>query len=206
MKRLLILGLSVLLTVMLGIAVVLTWLLNDEAWLRERAESFVTELTGRTFRIGAALEIDFAKITVVEARGLSLGDAQWSDVDEMARLDRLRVEVDLPALFSDRPLIRHALIEGGSLKLRANDQAQDNWSDLFVRNGADEGRPREAFAGDLSAWLGEFEIRRFTFSREGPARVPLNTLAVDTLEAVVVDSGQMEVLASGSLNGQPLFL
>lgn len=206
MKRFLAISLTALLALLLGMAAVFTWLLNDEAWLAKRFESAAGEFAGRPLRVKEPLDIDFGSVTVIEARVLTLDDAQWSKEEHMAKVERLRVTLDWPGLFSSAPLVRHVLIEGVSLVLRESEQGESNWDGLFARPAGRAELPGEPSNGDPGSLLGKVEVRRLDVIRAGQGGARELVLAVETLDAEVLADGHLQTQARGDLDGQALAL
>ena len=53
--------------VLLALLVLLLWFMNNDAWLKGKIESSVSELTGRTLSIDGALDLDWSLNPVLKA-------------------------------------------------------------------------------------------------------------------------------------------
>ncbi len=84
------------------LALLVLVLLWDWNWFRGPVERAVTARTGRSFEIAGNLDVDLGRTTVVRADGLVLGNADWSDTQDMARADALELHVRVFPLLAGR--------------------------------------------------------------------------------------------------------
>ena len=105
-------------------------LLWDWNWFKGPVERAVEARTGRSFDIGGDLDVDLGSTVAIRADRLRLGNAQWSEEDEMASVERAGIRVHLPSLLFRRET-RIPEIELIHPKVRLETSAQGgNW-DMF---------------------------------------------------------------------------
>ena len=85
-----------------SLAVLVLFLVWDWNWFKGPIERAVEARTGRSFDIGGDLDVDLGSTVAIRADRLRLGNAEWSDEDEMARVERAAVRVHLPSLLFRR--------------------------------------------------------------------------------------------------------
>ncbi|MFP7722106.1 AsmA family protein [Lysobacter sp. A3-1-A15] len=112
--------------VMAGVvALVLLW---DWNWLRGPIERQVQARTGRSFDIGGDLDVDLGRITTVRVADLTLGNAAWSDRDEMASARLLEFSLDVPALFSGTVRVPRLRLVRPEAWLETGAEPGGNWT------------------------------------------------------------------------------
>ena len=121
---------------LLLLALVLLW---DWNWFKGPVERIVEARTGRSFEIGGDLDVDLGRTTVVRAGGLVLGNAEWSDVEEMARTGQLELQVRLFPLLVGRVHLPEVRLAHPDVLLETGAQG-GNWH--FEGMTGDGGGPR----------------------------------------------------------------
>lgn len=109
------------------IVLVLLW---DWNWFKGPVERAVEARTGRSFDIGGDLDVDLGTTVAIRAGRLRLGNAAWSQEDEMASADRAGIRVHLPSLlFRRQTRIPGIELVRPRVRLETSDQGA-NW-DMF---------------------------------------------------------------------------
>src|SRR5690554_3864423 len=85
-----------------AIALVILVLAWDWNWFKGPVERAVEARTGRSFDIGGELDVDLGTTVSIRADRLRLGNAAWSEEDEMATVERAGIRVHLPSLLFRR--------------------------------------------------------------------------------------------------------
>jgi AsmA family protein len=112
--------------VLLGLFVAALALL-DANHLRAPLLRYLASHTGREFRIDGPLEAHLLSLHPnFTAEHVTIGNPPWSTAGNMAEIDKLTVEFDLPSLSHD--LVIHRLeMEGASLHLQRDTVGHANW-------------------------------------------------------------------------------
>lgn len=119
-------SLVVLVAVVAGGA--LAWLVWRPETIKGPLERLVSDLLGQPFRIEGGLVIDPGRVTVVEAEGLVVGAPEWAQSPHLAKLQRVRVGVDLGAYLGDRTLrITELRLDKPELALERGADGRTSW-------------------------------------------------------------------------------
>jgi uncharacterized protein involved in outer membrane biogenesis len=120
------LGTLVAVLVLLGLFVAALAML-DANHLRAPLIRSLASRTGREFRIDGALQAHFLSLhPSFIAEHVTIGNPPWSPAGNMAVIDRLTVEFELPS-FSHALVIRKLELEGASLHLQRDAAGHANW-------------------------------------------------------------------------------
>jgi AsmA family protein len=112
--------------VLLGLLVAALALL-DANHLRAPLLRYLASHTGREFRIDGPLTAHLLSLhPSFTAEHLTIGNPPWSPAGNMAEIDKLTVELDLPSLSHDL-VIRRLELEGASLHLQRDTAGHANW-------------------------------------------------------------------------------
>ncbi|RZL96447.1 MAG: AsmA family protein [Variovorax sp.] len=96
----------------------------------------VTAATGRALRINGKLSIRLLPTLAVQARDVSLANADWGSQPDMARLRRVAFEVSLRDLFDGEIRILSVDVEGADVWLESDGAGRFNWQ-FGARKSAD---------------------------------------------------------------------
>jgi hypothetical protein len=204
MKRILLISLSVLATLLLVTVGTVSWLLHDQDWIKGRIQERVTDLSGRQFLIDGPIEIDFSANPVVGVQGLSLANAHWADNTEMFRIENLRASFELFSLFSDQFAVHYIEADGLAVDMVKNDQGESNW-DLFPGTGDEEtGKVPQGPPKKLPYRVGRLTIKDFSLSHDAPGRLDPLAFSLEELNLVKLENDQFDLSAQGLLDGLPL--
>jgi hypothetical protein len=106
----------------------LAWLWTaDLGVFKPQIERFVSEQTGREFRIDGDLHIDLAGHSSIIAEDLHFQNAEWADQPDMVSVRRAEVWFDLRSLFFGPLVIEILNIEGVDVQLLSPGDKQPNW-------------------------------------------------------------------------------
>lgn len=203
MKRTLFMLLSLVLVLMIASAATFLWLLHDQHWLKEQAQDYVTELTGRPFRIEGSLELSFSMHPTMKMEGMRLANTTWAEEAEMIRLERMRVSVDIRSLLSEQVVFDFIELDGLAIALEENGQGEVNW-DLF--SSKENAAEYKALMSDLPVRIDRLVLNEMHLSHEAPDRLePLNFILAG-LKVDRMADGQTNLTAHGSLGELPLDL
>jgi len=202
MRRIL-LSMLVLLVTLVALTAGLAWYAtHNEAFLKSQVEAFVLRKTGRELRIDGALRLALGRETTVEAEGIHFANASWADTSDMARIDRLRVDLDLPSLFNDAVVIPLLELEGCSLDLVKRDKGPANW-DILPASAEEEEAPNN---GQLPVVLLDAEIRNCRMSHTSPSRERPLLLEIDELSQQLEQGQHWQIRGAGRIDGEPIAL
>jgi uncharacterized protein involved in outer membrane biogenesis len=116
--------------ILLGIVVALfvLWLVWDWNWFKPMVERRVEAATGRGFEIAGDLDVDLGFPTVVQADGLRLGNAEWSQREgDMADIGRLELAIRIAPLLGGRIDLPLVAVDRGRVLLERGEDGVANW-------------------------------------------------------------------------------
>lgn len=201
MRRILIITLVVLVSLVALTTGIGAWLIQDGRFLTDQLSQWVARSTGREFRIEHPLRIDFGRETALEAGAISLQNAAWADGPEMLRIERLQLAIELSSLFSGPPHLTSLKVEGCTVEVLQNAAGLSNWA--FPSADTDVGEQPDA---DPPLLIDRLAMDDCTLMVDGPDRPQALELAVRDARLVHDNSGRLEGRVRGALNGEDLAL
>lgn len=134
-------------------AIALLVALWDWNWFKGPVERAVEARTGRDFEIGGDLDVDLGRVTTVTADGLRLGNADWSEHGDMARVGRFTLRIESWPLLRGDVRLPEIRLERPDLLFEANpDGGAGNWD---FPGGDEPGEPLRV--GQL--WIADGRLR-----------------------------------------------
>ncbi|MCD9005045.1 AsmA family protein [Luteimonas sp. XNQY3] len=123
------------------IAIVVLVALWDWNWFKGPVERIVEARTGRALVIGGDLDVDLGRTTTVRADALRFANADWSESQTMASVERLEIQVEVfPLLFKREVRLPEIRLVKPILRLETNpDGGTGNWDIAF--GGGGDGPP-----------------------------------------------------------------
>lgn len=125
------------------VAIVLLILLWDWNWFKGPVERIVEARTGRALVIGGDLDVDLGRTTTVRADALRFANADWSESQTMASVERLEIQFEVfPLLFKREVRLPEIRLVKPILRLEtAPDGGPGNW-DIAFGDGGDGPPPQ----------------------------------------------------------------
>ncbi|MEF3082787.1 AsmA family protein [Luteimonas sp. SMYT11W] len=125
------------------VAIALLVLLWDWNWFKGPVERIVEARTGRALVIGGDLDVDLGRTTTVRADALRFANADWSESQTMASVERLEIKVEVfPLLFKREVRLPEIRLVKPILRLETNpDGGTANW-DIAFGDGGDGPPPQ----------------------------------------------------------------
>jgi len=156
---------------LVGIVVlVLAWLWTaDLGIFKPQLERWVSNATGREFRIEGRFDVDLATETVVIAEGIRLENADWAEPADMARIGRLEVRLELWSLFNGPVRISYVDFDDAELHVTRNKTGEFNW-DVLEPRIAPRPAPDPDDAAGLPVRLGVVDIDAVRLVYDSPDR------------------------------------
>ncbi|GEM_PF-1480888 len=185
--------------------VALLWF-ADLGVLKPQIERFVSEATGREFRIDGHLSIDLARHSVIVAEGIRLGNATWADEPEMISVGRIEARVDLWTVFSGPVTFELIDIENVRVHLARAEGQDPNWQ-LQAPAGNPKKAPEETRTPAVTgmrirhANARNIELRYESVHRDGPLE-----LKVESLDQHLREDGFLDFGFDATLNGRSISL
>ncbi|MGO3126587.1 MAG: AsmA family protein [Luteimonas sp.] len=123
------------------VAIVLLVLLWDWNWFKGPVERIVEARTGRALVIGGDLDVDLGRTTTVRADALRFANADWSESQTMASVERLEIQVEVfPLLFKREVRLPEIRLVKPILRLETDPEGgTGNWDIAF--GGGGDGPP-----------------------------------------------------------------
>jgi hypothetical protein len=202
MRRFLLISLSLLIA-LLAVGSGIGWyLLNDEAFLKSRLSAFVLKQTGRELTVDGPLTLTLGRATAVEAAGIHFANATWAEEPEMAAVGRLRMVVDIPSLFRDKPVFPLLVVEDCWLSLVEQEDGRANWD--MLPESADQAPSTAPDGRELPFRLLDAEIRNCRFSHSSPARGQPLLVEIDELSQQLREDRHWQIQGAGRIGGEPV--
>ena len=187
----------VLFAVLLLLAGVISWILNDDGFVKTQAESFFEKTTGRALNV-ASLEIDWGRLTYIRARNVSLANESWGEADHLAEIANFEIEIVLSSLFKRRLDFTHAVIEQATLNFQEDESGRNNWT------FSQDEEPTSKREGPLPLSWESLSVSDFRLSHVSPERdVPLDFL-IQEFMAMRDIQGRVDVNGAGLVGGYDL--
>jgi uncharacterized protein involved in outer membrane biogenesis len=180
------------------LAAVLVWS-ADLGMLKPRIERWVTETTGRDFRIGD-LSIDVSHTITVVGKNIRFANAEWADPDDMVSVGHLKVQVNLRSIFSPPVVIEAIEIDDAAIELAVPEDGNPNWL-IEQPSDSDEESPAPPSDGVLVLLRDArvSDVRVVYVDAERPA--PLE-LTIDSATQHRRSNGFLDLTATGALSGR----
>lgn len=195
MKRVLkILGVFILVAAFL-LSGGVVWVLNDEALLTGRVESFASSALGRQVTIGG-LELDLGSVTRVRVDELRLANASWAGESDLIRVERVDLLADISRLWHRELTIQTLVINEAGVNLEQDDSGRGNW-----RFGTSEpgGSPDRNWVVHWNhVRLDGLSLRHTAPQRREPLEIRVERLTADHGE-----QGRVDLDGSGSVATYP---
>ncbi len=99
----------------------------DWNWFKGPVERRVSQATGREFRIGGNLDVDFGRAIRIRMDRPRLANASWSARDTMAQAERAEIDVAFWPLFKGDVALRAVNLVKPRLLLERSDSGEANW-------------------------------------------------------------------------------
>lgn len=196
-----------LLLTFLGLAAVLAlaagtafYLLHDTAFLKTRIEALALRQAGRSLRIGGPLEVSPGRVTVVEAGDIHFASADWARAEDLVRVGRLHVAIDVPSLFTDRPRLAALHVEDCAIELERDAEGRGSW-ELADRAEAPESAEDEPLSPFVIA---DLAIARCRLELAAPDGAVTLDLRLDEARLGHTADERIAARVAGTVNDQPL--
>lgn len=194
---------SLLAVVLVLLALVLAALLylafGDLSRHKPRIEAFISERTGRAFRIEGPFELEVLPAVSVVAENVRFENAAWGSQQPMVDIGRLATVIDLWSIVSGPMEIRSIELDDVAVLLEKDEDGNANW---ILRDAAEleeEKEPTDAAVKELPVVIedGRLSQLRVTYREPGKA----DRVAAFNNFTVAPGSGELlAVAADGKLN------
>lgn len=184
------------------LAIIVLIALWDWNWLKGPVERRVEAATGRNFSIHGDIDVDLRWqpqiIAGITAGDIHLGNAQWSDEDQMATVERLEFRVALLPLLRGRVELPYISAGRPRLLLERNRAGQGNW--MFARKEERQPSARSPIIGELVVHDGVLRVHEPTFRTDVRLNVRSGKSAAKDARVPLLASG------TGTWRGYPFQL
>lgn len=184
----------ILLVVGAGAAFVLTLDLND---YKATIERIVVRQTGREFVIDGRIDLDLGGHTGLTVTDVRLGNPGWAAEENMARVGRASVVLDLRSLWSGPLTIMLLELDNAELNIEKRVSGENNWT--FGEGGGEGG-------GLIPLFLHEAHVANFELTVTTPALERPLEIRIDRLDQVQDSDRLFDAKLRGTLNGRPVNL
>lgn len=202
MRRIFVIGLGAILLLLVLTASVALYLVNDQAFIKQRLAAYALETTGRQLIVNGTLDLSLGLEASLEARDITFANADWAETPHMVDVGRLFVRIHLPSLFDNWVYLPDVQLEDCAIELLSNDQGEANW-DVWP---ADDNAPDQAPVEDAT-WkvaINDLLIRNCSLRLDGPERESPLTVEVELAEVERRLARRAEGRIAGRINGEPL--
>lgn len=179
------------------------WLMvGDLSVLKPSVERWVSEQTGRDFRIAGRFDLDLGRRSILVADDIVLDNADWADASPMLAVGRLEVHIRTGSLFRGPVVIERLELADTELRLEERSVGPPNW--VFdaadgTRATSHEPRPR-----GLPVLLKEVFVQSLRVRSTAPYRKAPVELAVESLRQSLADDRFVTFTMRGLLGGRRL--
>lgn len=178
------------------------WLMvGNLSVLKPGIERWVSERTGRDFRIAGRFDLDLGRRSVVVADDIVLGNADWADHSPMLVVGRLEVHVRTGSLFRGPLVIERLELADTELYLEERRDGPPNW--VFDSPERTRDTARGSGAG-LPVLLKEIFVQSLRIRSTAPYREAPVELAVESLRQSLADDRFVTLTMQGLLGGRRL--
>ena len=179
----------------------LGWLwAGDLGVIKPYVERWVTEKTGRELVIDE-LSIDLGREVIIVAEGIRFADAEWTNREYMASVDKAAVLFDLQSLFNPPFIIDAVDIANVSVVLTERSDGDPNWA-LDIAPTEEPPTEPESESNEVPILVRNTQIQNVSIDYEDPAREGTVGLVVRSLNQIVDDDQFIVLVSRGSLTGQ----
>jgi len=191
-NRLLLLVLAVVLLVVgAGLAFLSTLDLND---YKQNIERFVVRQTGRAFAIEGRIDFDLGRYTSLTVNDVHLGNPDWATDEDMARVQRASVVLDVYSLWSGPVIIELLELDNAELNLEQRESGENNWT---FGDGSEE-----SGGGLMPLILSQVHVANFSLTVATPALDQPLEIRINRLDQVQKEDGLFDAKLRGTLNGR----
>lgn len=188
-RLLLLIFAAVLLVVGAGLVFLLTLDVND---YKHNIERFVESETGRAFVIDGRIDLDLGQLTGLTMTDVRFGNPDWAGSENMARVGRASVVLDLRSLLSGPVIVELVELDNAELNLEQRKSGENNWT---FGAGSDES------GGDLVPLiLRQAHVANFALTVTTPALDSPLEIRINRLEQVQKSDGLFDAKLRGTLN------
>lgn len=125
MKKILIAGLSLIVVIVIGVIVAVSFI--DVNQYKGDVIQLVKEKTGRDFEVGGEFKMAISLFPTVVVDDVKFGNAEWGSKPDMLKVGHFEVEVALLPLLSKNIQVNRILLDSPEILLETNKQGQGNW-------------------------------------------------------------------------------
>jgi hypothetical protein len=186
----------ILLVIGAGITFLLTLDLND---YKHNIERFVARETGRELVIAGRIDLDLGGNTGLTVTDVRFGNPNWAANENMARVGRAYVVLNLSSLWSGPVMIELVELDNAELNLEQRESGENNWTFGEGGEGGDDG-------GLVQLILRQVHVANFALTVSTPVLEQPLELRIDRLDQVHDSDGLFEAKLRGTLNGRPVNL
>lgn len=139
-------------------------------WLKGAIQDRASSAVHRDVAIEGDIDGEWSLVPRITISGLRVANAAWAKPEEMLRVDRLELRIDLLELLKGSVVLPEVSIVGGELHLQKNAQGETNWNFAPV---SEAGAAAEATLPDERAEfpeIGRLTIERSKFTYNDPSR------------------------------------
>ncbi len=190
----------VVITLLIGGAIAFLVTLDVNRY-KDNIEQLVERETGRSFSIGGPIVLDLGWKTTLSVTDLALGNPDWAANPDMARVARVKIILDVWALWDRAVILDLVEIDAARLYIEANESGQNNWT--FALKQTDPSPTTEPGA----AWrliLRSAHVADFGLTVAVPGLSQPLQLDVDRLDQTELDNGLFDARLSGQVNGRDI--
>ncbi len=189
------LGLALLAAVILA-----WWFLGDDAWIKDKIEDTVSEMTGRSLSIDGDFALDWSTSPVLTAENIHFSNPPWAVNRDLAKLDNLELSIDLFSLFKDQIQVHYITTDGLVIALEEHESGEKSWE---LSLGSEEPAPvADTAPTELPIRVGSITLADFSLLHEAPGRtVPLD-FHLEQLKITQRTDQQIQFVTEGRFGGE----
>jgi AsmA protein len=156
-KRLLLIGLSLVAIIALGLVAVLFWV--DPNAYKDDIAHLVRSKTGRELHLAGDLKLDVFPSIAIDVRKATLGNPPGFGAEPFVAVDRARLVMRLWPLLHKRFEVKRVILDGLKLHLVTDKSGHTNWENLGGEESAKEKAGTPSETSGTSATIAGIDIR-----------------------------------------------
>ncbi len=178
------------------------FLLRDEAFLKSRLADIVIKQTGRELRIKGLLRLELGRKITLEAQDLVLQNAEWADQASMVSVGHLLIQIDLPSLLGEVPVIPLLEVENCRISLVKNNAGEANWD--LLTEPEPRIKPTQPLPESLPVLLQDIQMRNCSLDFNSPDRDQPLIAEVENISLQILKNMRVVGHGNGRINGAAL--
>jgi len=182
------------------------YLLQNESFLKSQLGSNTLKYTGRELTLEGPLKLSLGRVTTLEANDIHFANANWAEQPDMVAIGHLKISIELPSLFGDKPVFPDFVLEDCNVALVKNETGEANWDMFQDSDSRPEPEPEKPRRKESPLWLKDLKINNCELLIAGPDLDHPLDIKVSDLAMQHHDDNRWQARGAGSVNDETFSL